>query len=135
MTKQQREEYNRATECYVCENNFTKDNDKVRDHCHVSDIYRGAACNNCNLQMKLTHIVPVVFHNLRGYDCHLLMQKLGQFKKKINIIPNNMEKYMSFSVQTIHKEWDYKTKKMIDKARFNLRFIDSFQFISSSLGN
>jgi hypothetical protein len=63
------------------------------------------------------------------------MQKLGQFKKKINIIPYNMEKYLSFSVQTIHKEWDYKKKMMVDKARFNLRFIDSFQFMPSSLSN
>ena len=128
-------EYSNATKCYACGTNFTKDNYKVRDHCHVSENYRGAACNKCNLQMKLTHIIPVVFHNLRGYDSHLLMQKLGQFKKKINVIPNNMEKYMSFSVQTIHKEWDYKLRKMVDKPRFNLKFIDSLQFMSSSLSN
>ena len=42
---------------------------------------------------------------------------------------------MSFSVQTINKEWDYKMKKMVDKPRFNLKFIDSLQFMSSSLGN
>jgi len=41
------------------------------------EIYRGAACNKCNLQLKLSYRIPVVFHNLRGYDCHLLIQKLG----------------------------------------------------------
>ena len=75
-------EYNLATKCYACGTNFTKDNYKVRDHSHVSENYRGAACNNCNLQMKLTHIIPVVFHNLRGYDSHLLMQKTWTIQEK-----------------------------------------------------
>ena len=58
-----------------------------------------------------------VFHNLRGYDSHLIMQEIGKFNKDINIIPNNMEKYMAF---------------MIDR---NLIFMDSFQFMNQSLSN
>src|SRR5271169_7003952 len=73
--------------------------------------------------MKLTHKIPVVFHNLRGYDSHLLMQELGRFNKDINIIPNNMEKYMSFTVGDIDD----------GVVRMNLTFIDSFQFMPSSL--
>src|SRR5207248_5486259 len=72
-------------------------------------------------------------HNLRGYDSHHLMQKIGQFNKNIRVIPNNMEKYMSFSVGTVRKEYDKETRMMVDKERFNLRFIDSFQFMSSGL--
>ena len=81
--------------------------------------------------MKLTYKIPVVFHNLRGYDCSMLMQELGRFGKKINIIPNNMEKYMSFSVAS---EYEYeKNGELVKREHFNLTFIDSFQFLSSSL--
>src|SRR5271165_1699195 len=133
LTTKQIEKHNITTKCYVCHENFTDEEEKrkVRDHCHVSGKYRGAACNTCNLQMKLTRKIPVVFHNLRGYDSHMLMQELGRFNKKINIIPNNMEKYMSFSVGS---EYEYQRKdKTIKGTNFNLTFIDSFQFMSSSL--
>src|SRR5271165_6576199 len=74
LTKRQMTEYSDATKCYVCQEHFTdeKEKQKVRDHCHVSGKYRGAACNTCNLQMKLSRKIPVVFHNLRGYDSHML---------------------------------------------------------------
>ena len=87
-----------ATICYVCKGKFTNENPEVRDHCHVSGNYRGAACNKCNLGMKLTKTIPVVFHNLKGYDSHLLLTELGKFNKKISVFPNNMQTYMSFSI-------------------------------------
>ncbi|CAB3998356.1 Hypothetical predicted protein, partial [Paramuricea clavata] len=46
---------------------------------------------------EITWKLPVVFHNLRGYDSHLIMQEIGKFKMNINVVPNNMEKYISFS--------------------------------------
>src|SRR6266536_2315918 len=101
MTLAQREEYNLATNCYICDGIFTEDNKKVRDHCHVSGKYRGAAHNKCNLQLKLSSEIPVIFHNLKGYDTHHLMLKLGEFHKNIKVVPNNMEKYISFSIGTI----------------------------------
>ena len=76
---------------------------------------RGAAHNICNLKYRITWKVPVVFHNLRGYDSHLIMQEIGKFKMEVNVIPNNMEKYISFSLGK------------------NLVFIDSIQFMASSL--
>src|SRR6266536_1392957 len=79
MTLAQRDEYNLATKCYLCDDIFTKDNKKVRDHCHVSGKYRGAAHEKCNLQLKLSPEIPVIFHNLKGYDTHHLMLKLGEF--------------------------------------------------------
>ena len=101
ITSKQLKHYKIATHCYMCKSKFTKEKYKVRDHCHVTGLYRGAACNSCNLQFRITNRIPVVFHNLRSYDSHLLLQKLGIFKdKKINVIPNNMKKYMSFSVGT-----------------------------------
>src|SRR6266536_4236690 len=61
------------------------------------------------------------------------MLKLGEFHKNIKVIPNNMEKYISFSIGTTRKEWDYTLHTMVDKERFNLKFIDSFSFMSTSL--
>src|SRR5271169_421224 len=60
MTAEQIVKYDRAMECYICKGYFTVINKKVRDHCHVSRKYRGAACNRFNLQMKLTHKFPVI---------------------------------------------------------------------------
>jgi hypothetical protein len=133
MTKEQCEEYEKAHKCYICEGKFTKDNIKVRDHNHINNLYRGAAHNKCNLQLRLSYKIPIIFHNLKGYDSHHLMQHIGLFKKKISVIANNMEKYLSFSIGTERKEWDDKEKKMVNKIRENLTFIDSFQFMSSSL--
>src|SRR2546426_4978768 len=135
LTKDDWKRYDQAKCCYVCKESFTDKNYKVRDHCHITNKFRGPACSRCNLQMKLTHIIPVIFHNLRGYDMHLLLQEVGRFKRELTIIPNNMEKYMSFSVGTVKKCYNHKTKDYDDKLRFDLRFIDSFQFMSSSLNN
>ena len=77
--------------------------------------YRGPAHIDCNINLKLNHKIPIVFHNLKNYDSHLIMQELDKFNLKLNVIPNGLEKYMSFSINN------------------KLSFIDSFQFLSSSL--
>src|SRR5277367_5195107 len=133
MTKADWKNYDNAKKCYVCKGEFTTENKKVRDHCHVINQYRGAACNKCNLQLKLSHKIPVIFHNLKGYDGHLLMQEIGKFKRDLKVIPNNMEKYLSFSVGTKKLYYDFFKKKEVEKLEHNLTFIDSFQFMSSSL--
>ena len=63
----------------------------------------------------LNHKIPIVFRNLKNYDSHFIMQELGKFIFKIYVIPNGLEKYMSFN----------NNNKSI--------FIDSFQFLSSSI--
>ena len=125
--------YRNATNCYVCKCSFTAENIKVRDHCHVSGYFRGASCNKCNLGMKMTKTIPVIFHNLKGYNSHLLLQELGKFNKKISVIPNNMQTYMSFSVSNKTSYFDEKAGKQVNRDWFNLRFIDSFGFMASSL--
>ena len=100
-----------ATNCHIC--GFELETDRVRDHCHLSRKYRAAAHNECNLNYSFTGRIPVILHNLRGYDSHLIMQGLGKLKK-INCIPNNTEKYIFFSID-------------------NLDFIDSLQFMNASL--
>ena len=91
--------------------------DSVRDHDHMTGKYRGAAHNECNFKLKLnpkTMPIPVFFHNLKGYDGHLLMQAMARERGEIKCIATNTEKYMSFSLG-------------------NLKFVDSVNFLLSSL--
>ena len=83
--------------------------------------------------MKMTKTIPVIFHNLKGYDSHLLLQELGKFDKKISVIPNDMQTYMSFSVSNKASYFDMKAGKQVNRDWFNHRFIDSFGFMASSL--
>ena len=122
LTPEEEKEFNEATVCYIC--NELMGVDKVRDHDHINGKYRGAAHMECNLQYRLrkdkqgkkdSFIIPVFFHNLRGYDSHLIMQEIGKFKDaSIQVIPNTMEKYIAFSMD-------------------NLKFVDSYQFMGASL--
>ena len=89
--------------------------EKVRDHCHISGKFIGAAHFSCNTNFKISRKVPVVFHNLKGYDGHLIMKELSNFDAKIDVIPCGLENYMTFIVN----RW--------------LVFIDSMQFMNSSL--
>ena len=86
----------------------------MRDHCRIMFEYRGTACNlKLRLNPKTTSI-PVVFHSPRGYDSHLLMQAISKVEDRVSCIPNNTEKYISFSLG-------------------QLRFIDCAQFLLASL--
>ena len=110
--------------------------DKVRDHCHVSGKYRGAAHNACNLKFRIPSFIPVVMHNLKGYDSHLIMQHLGKLDVEITCIPNNMEKYVSFTIADRYqsKQSDEPPAKRAKVSRsLNLRFIDSLAFMNASL--
>ena len=72
-TKSQLREYRHATKCHICFKQFG-DKGKVRDHCHYSGSYRGAAHFSCNLRYEIPRYIPVVFHNLAGYDAHLFIR-------------------------------------------------------------
>ena len=101
-------------EILICDNDYIDTDVKVRGHCHITGKYRGSAHRDCNINVKLNYKSPAVFHNLKNYDSHLIMQELGKFNLKIIVIPNGSEKYMSFCISS------------------KLSFIDSFQFLSSS---
>ena len=126
----EREEFDGATECWICHGELGLD--RVRDHCHLTGIYRGAAHNKCNLQYRKPKFIPVVFHNLSGYDSHLFIKNLGVTEGNINCIPNNEEKYISFSKDIVVGEYTNKNGKIVD-IKQQLRFIDSFKFVASSL--
>ena len=80
----------------LCEKLIDNNEKKVRDHCHVTRKFRGAAHWSCNINLQLTKKVPVTFHNLRGYNSHLIFSEPNKLDIKIDIIPNGLEKYMAF---------------------------------------
>ena len=81
---------------WICKKLIDNDEDKVRDHCHVTGKFRGVVHKSCNLNFKLTKKVPVIFHNLKHYGSHLVYNELDKFDLKIKVIPNGLEKYMAF---------------------------------------
>ena len=130
--EEDKERFNKSKICWICDEPF-KDN-KVRDHCHYTGRYRGSACNSCNLKYRKPKFIPVFFHNLSGYDSHLFIKKLGTPNEKMDCIPNNEEKYISFSKNIkVGQYKDKKTGEVRDKT-FKIRFLDSFKFLPLSLG-
>ena len=88
-------EHEAAEKCHICLKEFNdRKNKKVRDHCHYTGLYRGAAHNNCNLKYRIPDHIPIVFHNLSGYDAHLFIRELGKRfnKNDIGVIAENKEK-------------------------------------------
>ena len=122
--------------CWICGGKFTKDDDKdnykVRDHCHYTGWFSGAAHNLCNIRYMKPNFTPIFFHNLSGYDAHLFVKNLGSSKGYINCIPNNEEQYISFTKRLcICSSIDRKGE---EKFKFHkMRFLDSFKFLPSSL--
>ena len=107
--------FQQSNSCWICKTLIGNDKEKVRDHCHISGKFRGAAHWNSNINFQLIKKFLVIFHNLRGYDSHLIFNELNKFDVKIGVIPNGLEKYRAYFLNK------------------NLVFIDSMQFINSSL--
>ena len=132
LTKLQIKEYKRATKCHIFFKPSSEKKRKVRDHCHYSGLYRGAAHFSCNVQYKIPSYIPVLFHNLAGYDAHLFIRELAKYTTGMGVIAKNTEDYISFSIKVevdkyVDKEGNERAKEM------ELRFIDSIKFMSSSL--
>ena len=107
---------------------------KIRDHCHFTGRYRGAAHNLCNLKYRKPNFTPMVFHNLSGYDSHLFIKNLGFSDGNIDCIPNNEERYISFTKRI--QVGSYTNKKGETKHLYHqMRFIDNFRFMPTSLDN
>ena len=115
MTKGDNENLKNCTKFWICDNDYIGNDVKVTDLCHITGKYKNSANRDCNINLKLNHKMPFVFHKLKNYCSHLIMQELDKFNLKINIIPNGLEKYMRFTINN------------------KLSFIDSFQFLGSSL--
>ena len=115
--EQHRQHYAAASNCHICNKPFKPTEKRIFDHCHITSKYRGPAHNKCNLDYGIVAKqwkLPVVFHNLKGYDSHLIIKSLKKDHGPMTAIPLNMERYLTFTVG-------------------QLRFIDSMQFMPTSL--
>ena len=98
MTKKDNQDFENSTKCSICDNDYIDNDVKVRDHYHITGKYRGSAQRVCNTNVKLNQRIPVVFHNLKNYDSHLIMKELGKFDLIVNVISKGLEKFMSSSI-------------------------------------
>ena len=108
--------FTNATTCHICTKPLV-DDDQVCNHCHITGINGGDAHSACNLNYRInpqSWKLPVVIHNLKGFDVHLIVKALKNEFCKVGVIPQNLEKYLSLSVG-------------------KLKFPDSFQFTPKSL--
>ena len=132
--KEEKERFDKQTKCWMCNKEFNDEDNEVRDHCHFTGRYRGAAHNSCNLKYRKPNFTPVVFHNLSGYDSNLFIKNLGFSAGNIDCIPNNEERYISFTKRI--QVGSYTTKEGETKPlHHKKRFIDSFKFMGTSLDN
>ena len=133
ITKEEEKQFDKASDCWICGEKLGND-DKVRDHCHYTGRYRGAAHNKCNLNYSKPKGVPVFFHNLSDYDSHLFIRSLGSPNPKENIecIPNNEEKYITFTKNKIVGQYTNKKGEVKDKT-FKIVFKDSLKFMRLSI--
>ena len=137
LTHDENNFYNEQEVCHICKEKFRMNKDdenykhkiKVKDHCHNTGKFRGAAHSKCNLNYKVPKEIPVIIHNA-SYDTYFIINQLAiEFKGELNCMGENMKKYITFSVP-IKKECD-NDKTVIHK----LKFIDSFRFMPTSLSN
>ena len=128
ITEEEEQQFKEATNCWICGKKLNLE-DRVRDHCHYTGKYRGAAHNTCNLKYSKPNNISVFFHNLTGYDSHLFIKKLGVTEGNIDCIPNNEENYISFSKTIIAGE--YKNKRGETKNKyFKIVFKDTMKFMA-----
>ena len=116
MVQEDEEDYKNNNICRFCEKEILSD--KVRDHCHLTDKYRGPALNTCNINVKQkdSDFIPFAFHNFSNYDCHMFFKRLVDLikdKVKFKFIPKTNEENISVKYGCI-------------------RFIDSYRFLSES---
>ena len=115
ITAEENEEFQRSNICWICGKLINIGDNKIRDHCHISGKYRGPTHYFRNLNLKITKKLTAIFHNLRGYDSHLIFKEVNKFDCRISVLPNGLGKYMSFTLNG------------------NIVFIDSMLFMNSSL--
>ena len=132
LTTEEKIYHNKQKICYICKkefNNNDKKNYKVRDHCHYTGKYRGAAHNICNLRYKVPKEIPIVFHNGSTYDYHFIIKELvKESEGNFECLGKNTEKYITFLVP-IKKKIENKDLEIT----YKIKFIDSYRFMSSLL--
>ncbi|XP_026828646.1 uncharacterized protein LOC105279427 [Ooceraea biroi] len=129
LTPEQCEELRDAARCHVCCKPFAAGDTRVRDHCHLTGRYRGPAHSTCNLNYKDSHIIPVIFHNLSGYDAHFIIEDVANaFEGSVELLPLTKERYIAFTKNVANTADRYGARTCV-----KLRFINSYKFLSTSL--
>ena len=119
LTSEERETFRTTDICHICGNYLG--NNRVRDHCHLTGKYRGAAHQHCNILYQDSHTIPIFFHNMSRYDGHIIIKDVAtKIEGRIDLLAQNMENYISFT-------------KYIRGTNVNLRFLDSYRFMQSSI--
>ena len=121
LSKEQEQEFQEATHCYICKNEFT---DLIREHNHFTGGYRGAACQSCNTKEgKSSKLIPVFFHNGSNYDFHFIIEELKKYEdeyNKVTTLSKSSEDYISIEYGSNYQK---------------LRFLDSYRFLSKGLSD
>lgn len=95
LSEDEERDFENAVVCSICEKPFERFHVKVRDHCHLTGKKRqGAAHMGCNLNYKISNFIPIILHNMSGYDAHLFVRELCSNKDKIDVIAQSKEKYI-----------------------------------------
>ena len=123
LTNEQEKQFQDALFCHICKTPFDNVGKngfiefKVKDHCHITGNYRGAAHNSCNINFSMPNRIPVIFHNLKGYDSHIIIDAItSDTFSTCKLIPQTFEKYIAIILE-------------------NLKILDSYQFMPESLQN
>ncbi|XP_030762209.1 uncharacterized protein LOC115887026 [Sitophilus oryzae] len=124
-----------VTHCHICERPFNIEDERVRDHCHLTGNYRGAAHSVCNLNFKVPNFIPVFFHNISNFDSHLFIKELAVEEEQLDVIPQNKERYISFTKHVMVDDdvTQQEQEKRQQRVFLKLRFLDSFRFMAASL--
>ena len=111
LTNEQNKFHEEQEACYICNEKFCMDKTdeiyenrrKVKDHCHYTGKFVGAARSICNLRYKVPENIPIVIHNA-SYDTHFIINQLAEeFKNELNCIGKDLEKYITFSAPIMKK--------------------------------
>ena len=134
LTQEEQYKHDSRKYCFLCKKPFFEDAKnnyiKVKDHCHYTGKYRGAAHKICNLMYNTPRKIPAIFHNGSSYDYHFIIKGLAEeFDGDFECLGDNKEKYMKFSVP-IKKESNEDGTII-----YRIKFIDSYRFMSTSLSN
>ncbi len=118
LTEEEKARVEAADKCYLCQNRLEKQ-DRVLDHDHLTGKFLGVAHSLCNLQRKEVMTLNAFAHNLSGYDSHVFIKEMANNArvKSMQAIPLNTQKFKAFTINS------------------NIRFLDSYAFLSASLSD
>ena len=115
MSEEEEHLFQQSNGWWVCKNLIDNDEEKLRDHCHVTGKFRGEAHGSCNINLQLTKKSSEIFHNLRGYDSHLIFSELDKCDVKISVIPNGLEKYMALFWDRFFMKYGWLSQSLFKK--------------------